>query len=367
MNESLRASAVNGAIETDALIIGAGPVGIFQAFQLGLLEISAHIVDALPHPGGQCVELYADKPIYDIPGVPVCTGRELIDNLLTQVIPFKPQWHLGQLVSTIQRQADGRLHVTTHLGRQFLTKTIFIAAGVGAFQARMPNLPGLAAHVGLQLHLALPEGSEWSARKVLILGDTDAALNAAIALVASQGAPLTVTLMHRRNAFVADPSTIDRFQSLVEARRIEFVAGQATSIEVEDGRITALGYLSSEGVQRAMPVDEILILQGLSPKLGPVAHWGLDMERRQIKVNTADFATDQAGIFAVGDINTYPGKKKLILCGFHECVLAAFGAAAIIAPNKSTLLQYTTTSTRLHTLLGVDTLAPVIDHKKIKL
>lgn len=367
MNEPRRANTVDGAIETDALIIGAGPVGLFQAFQLGLLEISAHIVDALPHAGGQCVELYADKPIYDIPGVPVCTGRELIANLLTQVAPFKPHWHLGQLVSTLQRQADGRLHVSTDRDQQFLTKTLFIAAGVGAFQARMPNLPGLAAHLGRNVHLNLPENAPWSARKVLILGDTDAALNAAITLATAQAAPQSVTLMHRRNAFVAEPATMASFQSLVEAQRIQFVAGQATGIEEVDGNITALGYLDPEGAQRALPVDEMLILQGLSPKLGPIAHWGLDMERRQIKVNTADFATDQPGIFAVGDINTYPGKKKLILCGFHECVLAAFGAAAIISPDKTTLLQYTTTSTRLHTLLGVDSLATSKEPKKTTL
>ena len=356
MTEPLRAAA--GAIETDALIVGAGPIGIFQAFQLGLLEISSHIVDALPYAGGQCVELYADKPIYDIPGVPVCTGRELIANLLTQVAPFKPQWHLGQLVNSMQPQSDGRLLVETSSGTAFLTKTLFIAAGVGAFQARMPNVEGLAAHTGKQLHLALPEGDAWSGSDVLVLGDSDSALNAAIALATQAQKPKSVSLMHRRNVFVAEPATIAAFQALVDAQQIRFVAGQLAGLDEVEGHIQALRYLDAEGKEQTLPVDELLVQLGLSPKLGPIAHWELAMERRQLTVNTETFATDVPGVFAVGDINTYPGKKKLILCGFHETVLAAFGAAAIVFPGKKVLLQYTTTSTRLHALLGVDSSEP---------
>jgi thioredoxin reductase (NADPH) len=357
MTDSLRAAASPSAIETDALIIGAGPVGIFQAFQLGLLEISCHIVDALPHPGGQCVELYPDKPIYDIPGVPVYTGRELIAQLLKQVAPFKPPFHLGQLVSTVVPQADGRLLVGTTAGTRFLTKTLFIAAGVGAFQARLPAVNGLETHLGQQLHLALPQETDWSTRNVLVLGDTDQALEAAVSLATRAAKPRSVTLMHRRQVFAAAPATVAAFQALVDAQAIRFVAGQLTGVDENQGRISAAHYLDSEGAQQTLPVDELLVLLGLSPKLGPVAHWGLDMERRQLKVNTETFATDMQGVFAVGDINTYPGKKKLILCGFHECVLAAFGAAAIVFPDKKVLLQYTTTSTRLHSLLGLDSSA----------
>lgn len=341
-------------IETDALIIGAGPVGLFQAFQLGLLEISSHIVDALPHPGGQCVELYADKPIYDIPGLQVVTGRALIDNLLQQIAPFKPQMHLGQLVSSVERQDDGRLRVATHTGTHFLTKTLFIAAGVGAFQARMPQVEGLGAYVGTQLHLGLPDGPAWAQRDVLVLGDSEQALGAAIALATQADKPRSVSLMHRRNVFLAEPATQATFQSLVQAGRIQFVAGQLSGLQASAARLTGAVVLHADGTEHTLPVDEVLVLLGLSPKLGPVAQWGLDMERRQIRVNTETFATDQPGIFAVGDINTYPGKKKLILCGFHECVLAAFGAAAVVFPDKKLLLQYTTTSTRLHHLLGVD-------------
>jgi thioredoxin reductase (NADPH) len=284
----------------------------------------------------------------------VVTGRELIANLLQQVAPFKPQLHLGQLVSSIERQADGRLMVATSAGTSFLTKTLFIAAGVGAFQARMPNVDGLGAHLGNQVHLGLPEGNAWAGRDVLILGDSEQALNAAIALATQTHLPKSVSLMHRRNVFVAEPATQIRFQSLVSAGRIRFVAGQLTGMQESEGHITWAVYLDTDGNEQTLPTDELLVLLGLSPKLGGLAHWGLDMERRQVKVNTETFATDQAGIFAVGDINTYPGKKKLILCGFHECVLAAFGASAIVFPTKKVLLQYTTTSTRLHSLLGVD-------------
>jgi thioredoxin reductase (NADPH) len=372
-------------IETDALIIGAGPVGLFQAFQLGLLEISAHIVDALPHPGGQCVELYADKPIYDIPGLQVVTGRALIANLLQQVAPFKPQMHLGQLVSTVERQPDGRLQVATSTGTTFLAKTLFIAAGVGAFQARMPPVEGIDQLAPTQLHLALPDTTEGQPPlrgDVLVLGDTDAALQAAMQLATlSAGtdddprdglaqAPAKaacVTLMHRRNVFVAEPATLAAFQASVDAGRIRFVAGQLSALDMHQGSLTAVQYIDAQGEQQSLPVDALLVLQGLSPKLGPIAHWGLDMERRQLKVDTESFATDVPGIFAVGDINTYPGKKKLILCGFHECVLAAFGAAAIVLPHKKVLLQYTTTSTRLHALLGVDSSGAAQKPKKVTL
>ncbi len=356
VTDSLRAAGTQAAIETDALIIGAGPVGLFQAFQLGLLEISSHIVDALPYSGGQCVELYGDKPIYDIPGIPFCTGRELIAQLLKQVAPFKPVMHLGQLVSGMQRQPDGRLLLETSSGTSFLAKTLFIAAGVGAFQPRMPNVEGLAAHVGKQVHLNLPEADAWAARDVLVLGDSENALSAAITLASQAQKPKSITLMHRRNVFVAEPATTAAFQTLVDAGQIRFVAGQPCGMAEADGHISAVQYLDAEGNQQSLPIDELLLQLGLSPKLGPIAHWGMDMERRQLKVNTEDFATDQASIFAVGDINTYPGKKKLILCGFHETVLAAFGAVAIVFPQKRVLLQYTTTSTRLHTLLGVDSL-----------
>ena len=352
-----------GAIETDAVIVGAGPVGLFQAFQLGLQEIHTHIIDALPHAGGQCVELYADKPIYDIPGVPVCTGRSLVDNLLQQLQPIPVQFHLGQLVSGVVMQADGRLLVETSKGTQFLTRTLFIAAGVGAFQPKMPAVEGLAQYLGRQIYTAFDATAAWAGQQVLILGDTDAALSAAISLAQSPARPQSITLMHRREVFAAEAETITTFQALVQSGALHFLAGQPSGFMDLPGHLqrhlTGMRYIDSNGKETVVSVDALLILQGLSPKLGPIAHWGLDMERRQLTVNTETFATSVSPIFAVGDIVTYPGKKKLILCGFHECVMAAFAAAALIFPGKKVLLEYTTTSSRLHKLLGVNSARPL--------
>jgi len=346
-----------GLIEAQAVIIGAGPIGLFQAFQLGLLEISAHIIDALPYVGGQCIELYPDKPIYDVPGIPVCTGRALIERLTQQVAPFNPTLHLGELVSAMQTQDDGRILLHTSQGKRFLTQTLFIAAGVGAFQARMPGVEGLDAFEGQQVHTALPEFRDWAQDDVLILGDTESALQTAIALVTAEKIPRSVTLMHRRNVFTAETATQQHFRALVDAGKLQFVAGQLNGFETEKGRLVAAAILNAGGETQTLAASQVLVLMGLSPKLGPIAQWGFDMERRQLKVSTEDFATEMPGVFAVGDINTYPGKKKLILCGFHETVLAAFGAAPIVLNGKKPLLQYTTTSTKLHALLGVNSLA----------
>ena len=356
-----------GAIETDAVIVGAGPVGLFLAFQLGLQEIHAHIIDALPYAGGQCVELYADKPIYDIPSVPVCTGRSLIENLLQQLQPIPVQFHLGQLVSAVVKQADGRLLVETSKGTQFLTRTLFIAAGVGAFQPKLPAVEGMAQYLeqylGQQIHTAFDATDTWAGQQVLILGDTDAALRAAITLAQSPARPQSITLMHRREVFAAEPETISTFQALVHSGALHFLAGQPSGFMDSQGNLqrhlTGMRYINSDGEEAGVSVDALLILQGLSPKLGPIAHWGLDMDRRQLTVNTETFATSVSPIFAVGDIVTYPGKKKLILCGFHECVLAAFAAAALVFPGKKMLLEYTTTSSRLHKLLGVNSPRPL--------
>ncbi|MES2581874.1 MAG: NAD(P)/FAD-dependent oxidoreductase [Pseudomonadota bacterium] len=345
-------------IETDALIIGAGPVGLFQVFQLGLQAVKVHVVDALPGPGGQCAELYADKPIYDIPALLVCTGRELADKLMAQIAPFGAHFHWNQVVTALQKQADGRFLVETSQSQQFLCKTVFIAAGVGAFQPRTLHIDGLAAFAGTQLLHSLPDTLVCANRNVVVFGDGDAALESALKLCAAHpdGHPhkaKRVTLVHRRDVFSAAPQTVERFRALVQQGHIHFVAGQAQGIETVNERLTGIQILDSEGQMRTLPLEMLLVLQGLSPKLGPVAQWGLDMERKQLLVDTEKFATSEPGIFAVGDINTYPGKKKLILCGFHEATLAAFGAMPFIAPDKKVMLQYTTTSPKLHKLLGV--------------
>ena len=340
-------------IDTEALVIGAGPVGLFQVFQLGLQGIHAHVVDALPHVGGQCTELYAGKPIYDIPGIPFCTGSELVERLQQQVAPFQPTLHLGQQVKHIERLADRRLQVQTSSGQTFLSQTLFIAAGVGAFVPRRMVLDGLDAFEGTQVFAEHPAPERWVGQHLVVAGDGDAALQTC--LDASQGpqAAASVTLLHRRDQFTAAPELIAQMRQACAAGRMRFVPGQPTGLRAESGRLQALELLNPQGDTEWLPLDVLQTCLGLSPKLGPVAQWGLAMERKQLVVNTENFATSEPGIFAVGDINTYPGKKKLILCGFHEATLAAFGAVALLRPEEKTLLQYTTTSTLLHQRLGV--------------
>ncbi len=343
-------------IETDAVIVGAGPVGLFQVFELGLLEIKCHIIDSLAYPGGQCIELYPDKPIYDIPAVPVCTGKELTDNLLKQIEPFGATFHLGQEVSIVEKKDDGRFFIETSKGTQFLTKTIFIAAGVGAFQPRLLKVDGLDKFDGTQLHYRVRDPSLFAGKNLVIVGGGDSALDWTLNFV--QEGPHkaeSVILIHRRDGFKAAPASVARMKELCEAYEMQFVVGQITGIDERDGKLSAIKVTGGDGVTRVMPLDMLLVFFGLSPKLGPIAHWGLEIERKQLVVDTEQFSTNVPGIFAVGDINTYPGKKKLILSGFHEAALAAFGAAPIIFPDKRIHLQYTTTSPKLHKVLGVET------------
>jgi len=343
-------AAPSKTLEIDALIIGAGPVGLFQAFELGLLGVSAHIVDALPEAGGQCIALYADKPIYDIPGIKVCSGRELVARLLDQVAPFKPQLHLNQTVDSIAAQPDGRHQVQTSSGQAFLTRSIFIAAGVGAFQARKLHLPGLEAFEGTQVHYQVEALAAAQGKSIVVIGGEEAALQAA--LYACNGPARSVTLVHRRDVLQADADTLARISAHRSSGRLHFVAGQAHSFKGK-ARLHTLCVLDADEQEIALKLDQLGVFLGVSPKLGLVSQWGLDMERKQLSVDTATFATSAPGIFAVGDINHYPGKKKLILCGFHEATLAAFGAMPYIRPGDAVALQYTTTSTKLHKALGV--------------
>ena len=348
----MAASGDTTLIETDALVIGAGPVGLFQVFELGLLEIKAHVIDSLPAAGGQCVELYADKPIYDIPGTPVCSGRELVARLLKQIQPFNPTFHLDQQVNRVQRQADGRFQIETSANTKLIAKTIFIAGGVGSFQPRRLKIDGLGAFEGTQLFYNVPAAEALAGKRLVIIGDGDAALECALNL-SRQGQAASVTLMHRRDEFKAAPGTIDAVRQLRATQQVQFIAAQAIGIEQTLSRLTALQVASAEGTTRSLPLDALIVLTGLSPKLGPIADWGLALARKQLVVDTEKFETSTPGIFAVGDVNTYPGKKKLILCGFHEAALAAFGAAPYVFPGKPVHLEYTTTSPRLHRALGV--------------
>ena len=340
-------------IQTEALIIGAGPVGLFQAFQLGLQDIRCHVVDALPQVGGQCVELYAHKPIYDIPGIPFCTGQELIDQLLKQVKPFSPQFHLQELVSELKATEDGQWHVQTDKGTQFKAATVFIAAGVGAFVRRGLSLPGFETLLGQSIFHTAPDSSAFKGKHLLILGDADAALEACALWREGEHAAASVTLIHRRDQFQAESLAIEDMRQACAKHLMRFVAGQPTGLVQTQNQLTGLEILNAQGDTEVIPADAMLLCLGVSPKLGPISDWGFALERKQLPVNTETYATEARGIFAVGDINTYPGKKKLILCGFHEATLAAFGASALLRPDQKTLLQYTTTSTHLHKLLGV--------------
>ena len=356
----LTTQAHEGAIETDAVIIGAGPVGLFQVFELGLLEIKAHVIDSLPYPGGQCVELYPDKPIYDIPAVPVCTGQELTNNLLKQIAPFGATFHYGQEVTTVDKQSDGRFFVETAIGTRFLSKTIFIAAGVGAFQPRTLKVEGLDAFDDKQLFYRVKNPDDFAGKNLVIVGGGDSALDWALDFVKEGPHKAeSVILIHRRDGFKAAPANVAKMRELCEAYEMQFIVGQITGFEEKNGLLTGVKVTGSDAVTRVVPLDVLLVFFGLSPKLGPIAEWGLDIERKQLKVDTEKFSTSEPGIFAVGDINIYPGKKKLILSGFHECALAAFGAMPIIAPEKKVFLQYTTTSPKLHKVLGVE--SPVFD------
>jgi thioredoxin reductase (NADPH) len=340
-------------IHTDAVIVGAGPVGLFQAFQLGLQDIRSHIIDALPHVGGQCVELYADKPIYDIPGIPVCTGRELVAQLQTQIKPFAPTFHLNQEVTEVERLDDGHISVRTSTGLHFVCKVLVIAAGVGAFQARKLSVEGAAELEGTYLHYRLGDALHFAGQDVVVMGGEETAVAAALKLTLEAQPPKSVTLMHRRDVFAAEPVLLQAMRDAVASGKLQLQIGQPTALLSKANQLHAVQVATPDGQTIERPAQHVLVFLGLSPKLGPITNWGLAIERKQLVVNTETFSTDVPDIFAVGDINTYPGKKKLILCGFHEATLAAFGAAAIVHPTRKTLLQYTTTSTELHRLLGL--------------
>jgi thioredoxin reductase (NADPH) len=362
-NESLIAATASAAqpIETDAVIVGAGPVGLFQVFELGLLEIKAHVVDSLPEVGGQCTELYPDKPIYDIPAIPVCSGKELTDALLNQIKPFGATFHLGQEVSVVQKQDDGRFLVETSKGTSFLTKVVIVAGGVGSFQPRTLKVEGIDRFAGTQLHYRVKDPAQFAGKQLVIAGGGDSALDWALNFV---GKAESVVLVHRRDGFRAAPASVAKMKAHCEQHQMQLLLGQVSGFEdsgsqEDGGRMTEVRVTSPDGVTRRVPLDHLLVFFGLSPRLGPIAEWGLDLERRQVRVDTEKFETNVPGIFAVGDINSYPGKKKLILSGFHESALAAFGATRYVFPDRKVHLQYTTTSPKLHKILGVE--SPVLD------
>ena len=349
MSESITAPAEPTAVET--VIIGAGPVGLFQIFELGLLGISSHIIDSLPTVGGQCTELYPDKPIYDIPALPVCGAQELIDRLLEQVKPFHATFHLGQEVTEVRPGTNGRIHIATSSGTRLDAGAVVIAAGVGSFQPRRLALQGIEQYEGRSVHYRVKSAADFHGKNIVICGGGDSALDWTVALCEKAR---SLTLVHRREEFRAAPATVQRMRDLVAAGKMQLAIGHAVAIHGEGHQVSALVVQAHDGqTTLQIPADQVLAFYGLHPKLGPVAEWGLELEKKALKVDTEKFQTSVPGIFAIGDINTYPGKKKLILSGFHEAALAAFAIQHHLFPEKRQFLQYTTTSPIMQKRLGV--------------
>lgn len=338
-------------IKTDVVIVGAGPCGLFQVFELGLLDIRAHVVDALPQAGGQCAELYPDKPIYDIPALPVVGAQELVDRLMEQVKPFSPEFHLGQRVDTLERQDDGRFRLVTSAGTEFDTGAVILAAGLGAFQPRRLKTEGAADWEGDAIHYSIKDPARFEGKRLVILGGGDSALDWVIELQDRVG---ELTLVHRRPEYRAAPASVATMKALAEAGKMRELHGMVRAVRADDDGFRGLVVADGDGELTELDADHVCVFYGLSPNLGPIAGWGLDIDKRQVRVDTERFMTSEPGIFAVGDINTYPGKKKLILSGFHEAALAAFGVQKYLHPDQRVFLQYTTTSPIMHKRLGVD-------------
>src|SRR5579884_1237959 len=337
-------------IQTDVLIIGAGPCGLFAVFELGLLDIRAHLVDILDKVGGQCAELYPEKPIYDIPALPVVSGQGLTDALMKQIEPFKPIFHLGEMVEAIERIGDPAFRVTTDQGKVFETKVIVVAAGGGSFQPKRPPVPGIEAYEGTSVFYAVRKMEQFRGKHVVIVGGGDSALDWTLNL---QPVAKRLTLVHRRDEFRAAPHSVKAMHELAAAGRMDLRLGQITALSGEGGMLTSVTLKDPKGGSHEITCQSLIPFFGLTMKLGPVAEWGLNLHENLVPVETEAFETNVPGIFAIGDINQYPGKLKLILCGFHEGALAAQKIYRYVYPGKRLTFQYTTSSTSLQKKLGV--------------
>ena len=338
-------------IKTDALIIGAGPCGLFAVFELGLLDIKSHLIDILDKIGGQCAELYPEKPIYDIPGVPLCTGQGLVDSLMAQIKPFKPEFHLQEMVESIEKIGDPLFRVKTDGGKEFEAKVVIIAAGGGSFQPKRPPIPGIEGYEGHSVFYAVRKMEVFRGKRVLIVGGGDSALDWTLNL-----APLAshLTLLHRRDQFRAAPDSVNKMMALAKEGKIDLKFGQVTGLAGEGGQLAKAIVKGNDGASYDIACDNLLPFFGLTMKLGPVANWGIEMNDGElIPVETASFETNIPGIFAIGDINWYPGKLKLILTGFHEAALMLQKAHHYCYPGKRLVFQYTTSSSCLQKKLGV--------------
>ncbi len=348
------ASEPGAAHSTDVLIVGAGPVGLFAVFELGLLDMKCHLVDILDKPGGQCAELYPEKPIYDIPGYPVISGQDLTDRLMEQIAPFHPTFHLAEMATALQKTPDGKWRLTTDAGTTIEAPVVVIAAGGGSFQPKKPQVAGLERFEnqgpGEGVHYAIRKMEPFRGKHIVISGGGDSALDWTLNLH-----PLAerVTLIHRRDGFRAAPHSVSQMKALVEGRKMDFMLGRALELKGEDGKLDTVVVEDNDGAHHAVKADAFLPFFGLTMKLGPVAEFGLNLHENLIPVDTEKFETSTPGVFAIGDINHYPGKLKLILCGYHEAALMAQQAFRYVYPDRRLHFQYTTSSSDLQEKLGV--------------
>lgn len=334
---------------TDVLIIGAGPVGLFAVFELGLLDLKCHLIDILDRPGGQCAELYPEKPIYDIPGWPSISAQGLVDKLMEQIAPFSPEFTFSRMVTSVERLAEGGFRVTTDESEVFEAKVVVIAAGGGSFQPKRPPIPGIEAYEEKSVFYSVRRMEAFRGHDLVIVGGGDSALDWTLNL---QPIARRVTLVHRRPEFRAAPDSVNKMFALNESKELDFRIGQVTALAGEDGELTSVTVKGPDG-STEVPCTRLLPFFGLTMKLGPIAEWGLHLHENLIPVDTEKFQTSEPGIFAIGDINTYPGKLKLILSGFHEAALMAQAAKRIVNPGERIVFQYTTSSTSLQKKLGV--------------
>lgn len=327
-------------ITTDILIIGAGPTGLFTVFEAGLLKLKCHLIDALPQPGGQCSEIYPKKPIYDIPGFPEILAGDLTANLLEQSKQFKPGFTLGERAERIEKQDDGTFIVTTNKGTKHQAKVVAIAGGLGSFEPRKPPIPNIAEYEDFGVEYMIKDPEVYRNKKVVIAGGGDSALDWAVFLtdVAEE-----VTLVHRRNEFRGALDSVDKVQELKNLGKINLITPAEIKGILGTGKVTGVAVEKKGEAPFIVDADHFIPLFGLSPKLGPIGNWGLEIEKNAIKVNNAlDYQTNIPGIYAIGDVNTYPGKLKLILCGFHEATLMCQSAFQRIFPDKKYVMKYTT-------------------------
>ena len=337
-------------IETDVAIIGAGPIGLFAVFELGLLDLKCHLIDILDRPGGQCTELYPEKPIYDIPGLPIVTGQELVNRLLEQIKPFDPQFHFGEMATALEKLPDGRWKLKTDAGTDIVAPVVVIAAGGGSFVPKRPPIAGIEAYEGKSVFYAVRKMDEFRGKNVLIAGGGDSALDWTLNL-----APIVnrLTLVHHRDGFRAAQHSVNRMRELVSEGKIDFQVASVKALHGHDGRLEAVTLASPDKKEWVHEVNALLPFFGLTIKLGPIAEFGLNLNENLIPVDTEKFESSTPGIFAIGDINTYPGKLKLILSGFHEGALMAQAAFRVCRPNDKLRFQYTTSSSSLQKKLGV--------------